>query len=53
MSTISSNGHAGRSVNLTTLFLDMFGPPKQLCTMCLYFRQLLTTALLELPKGGK
>ena len=52
MFTIKSNGHVGRSVNGTTLFLDRFGPPKQLCTDK-YFRQLLTTALLELPKGGK
>ena len=39
---------SGRSVNLPTLFLDRLGPPKRLnSTVCTYFRQKLTTALLE------
>ena len=43
---------SGRSVNLTTLFLGRFRPPKRLTsTSCTYFRQLLTTALLEKAKG--
>ena len=38
----------GRSVNLTTLFLDRLRPPKWLTsTLCTYFCQSLTTALLE------
>ena len=43
----------GHSVNLTTLFLDRLRPPKWLTsTWCTYFRQELTTALLE-SGGGK
>ena len=36
---------AGRLVNLTKLFLDRLRPS------CTYFRQLLTTALLQLMEG--
>ena len=40
---------SGRSVNLTTLFLGRLRHPKRLTiTSCTYFRQLLTTALLEI-----
>ena len=43
---------SGRSVNLTTLFLGRLRPPKRLTnTSCTYFRQLLTTALLEKEEG--
>ena len=39
-----------RSVNLATLFLDK--PPRQFTsTLCPFFRQLLTTALLNQRKG--
>ena len=42
---------SGRSVYLTTLFLGRLRPPKGLTsTSCTYFRQLLTTALLEKRK---
>ena len=41
-----------RSVNLTTLFLDRLRPPKRLTsTSCTYFRQKLTSALLESAEG--
>ena len=41
-----------RSVNLTTLFLGRLRPPKRLTsTSCTYFRQELTTALLEKAEG--
>ena len=41
----------GRSVNLTTLFLGRLRPPKRLTsTSCTYFRQELTTALLNQRK---
>ena len=41
-----------RSVNLTTLFLGRLRPPKRLTsTSCTYFRQQLTTALLEKAEG--
>ena len=43
---------SGRSVNLPTLFLGRLRPPKRLTsTLCTYFRQKLTTALLESAKG--
>ena len=43
---------SGRSVNLTTLFLGRLRPPKRLTsTSCTYFRQQLTTALLEKAEG--
>ena len=43
---------SGRSVNLPTLFLGRLRPPKQLTsTSCTYFRQKLTTALLESAEG--
>ena len=43
---------SGRSVNLPTLFLGRLRPPKQLTsTLCTYFRQKLTTALLESGEG--
>ena len=43
---------SGRSVNLTTLFLGRLRPPKRLTsTSCTYFRQSLTTALLEKAEG--
>ena len=38
---------SGRSVNLPTLFLGRLRPPK----WCTYFRQKLTTALLESAEG--
>ena len=39
---------SGLSVNLPTLFLGRLRPPKRLTsTLCTYFRQKLTTALLE------
>ena len=39
---------SGRSVNLTTLFLGRLRPPKRLTsTSYTYFRQYMTTALLE------
>ena len=42
----------GRSVNPTTLFLGRLRPPKRLTsTSCTYFRQYLTTALLEKAEG--
>ena len=41
-----------RSVNLTTLFLGRLRPPKRLTsTSCTYFRQKMTTALLEKAEG--
>ena len=43
---------SGRSVNLPTLFLGRLGPLKRLTsTLCTYFRQKLTTALLESAEG--
>ena len=43
---------SGRSFNLPTLFQDRLRPPKQLTsTLCTYFRQKLTTALLESAEG--
>ena len=50
---------SGRSVNLTTLFMGRLRPPKRLtstsCTLTstsyTYFRQLLTTVLLEKAEG--
>ena len=43
---------SGRSVNLPTLFLGRFRPPKRLTsTLCTYFRQKLTTALLDSAEG--
>ena len=43
---------SGRSVNSPTLFLDRLRPPKWLTsTLCTYFRQKLTTALLESAEG--
>ena len=43
---------SGRSVNLTTLFLGKLRPPKRLTsTSSTYFRQKLTTALLEKAEG--
>ena len=43
---------SGRSVNLTTLFLGRLRSPKRLTsTSCTYFRQWLTTALLEKAEG--
>ena len=43
---------SGRSVNLPTIFLGRLRPPKRLTsTLCTYFRQKLTTALLESAKG--
>ena len=43
---------SGRSFILTTLFLGRHRPPKRLTsTSCTYFRQLLTTALLEKAEG--
>ena len=43
---------SGRSVNLPTLFLGRLRPPKRLTsTLCTYFRQKLTTALLESAEG--
>ena len=43
---------SGRSVNLPTLFLGRLRPPKRLIsTLCTYFRQKLTTALLESAEG--
>ena len=42
---------SGRSVNLTTLFPGRLRPPKRLTsTSCTYFRQQLTTALLNQRK---
>ena len=42
---------SGRSVKLTTLFLGRLTPPKRLTsTSCTYFRQLLTTAVLNQRK---
>ena len=39
-STVNIKVMAGRSVNLTTLFLGRFRPPKRLTsTSCTYFRQ--------------
>ena len=41
-----------RSVNLPTLLLGRLRPPKRLTsTLCTYFRQKLTTALLESAEG--
>ena len=49
---LTSKVMSGRSVNLTTLFLGRLRPPKRLTsTSCTYFRQELTTALLE--KSGR
>ena len=43
---------SGRSVNLPTLFLGRLRPPKRLTsTLCTYFRQKLTTVLLESAEG--
>ena len=45
---------SGRSINLTTLFLGRLRPPKRLhvtSASCTYFRQSVTTALLEPAKG--
>ena len=43
---------SGRSVNLTTLFLDRLRPPKRLTSIsCIYFHQKPTTALLESVEG--
>ena len=43
---------SGRSVNLPTLFLVRLRPPKRLTsTLYTYFRQKLTTALLESAEG--
>ena len=43
---------SGRSVNLPTLFLGRHRPPKRLTsTLCTYFRQKLTTVLLESAEG--
>ena len=43
---------SGRSVNLPTLFLGRLRPPKRLTsTLCTYFRQKLTTALLVSAEG--
>ena len=43
---------SGQSVNLPTLFLGRLRPPKRLTsTLCTYFRQKLTTALLESAEG--
>ena len=43
---------SGRSVNLPTLFLGSLRPPKRLTsTLCTYFRQKLTNALLESAEG--
>ena len=43
---------SGRSVNLPTLFQGRLRPPKRLTsTLCTYFRQKLTTALLESAEG--
>ena len=43
---------SGRSVILPTLFLGRLRPPKRLTsTSCTYFRQLLTTGLLESAEG--
>ena len=43
---------SGRSVNLPTIFLGRLRPPKRLTsTLCTYFRQKLTTALLESAEG--
>ena len=43
---------SGRSFNLPTLFLGRLRPPKRLIsTLCTYFRQKLTTALLESAEG--
>ena len=43
---------SGLSVNLPTLFLGRLRPPKRLTsTLCTYFRQKLTTALLESAEG--
>ena len=45
---------SGRSVNLPTLFLGRLRAPKRLTsTLCTYFRQKLTTALLESAKGER
>ena len=45
-------GHVGTAVNLPTLFLGRLRPPKRLTsTLCTYFRQKLTTALLESAEG--
>ena len=42
----------GRSVNLSKLFLGRLRPPKRLTsTSCTYFRQELTTVLLESTEG--
>ena len=43
---------SGQSFNLPTLFLGRLRPPKRLTsTLCTYFRQKLTTALLESAEG--
>ena len=43
---------SGPSDNLPTLFLGRLRPPKRLTsTLCTYFRQKLTTALLESAEG--
>ena len=43
---------SGRSANLTTLFVGRLRPPKRLTSpSCTYFRQLLTTVLLESVEG--
>ena len=43
---------SGQSVNLPTLFLGRLRPPKRLTsTLCTYFRQKLTTALLKSAVG--
>ena len=43
---------SGRSVNLSILFPGRLRPPKWLIsTSCTYFRQLLTTALLQSAEG--
>ena len=43
---------SGRSVNLPTLFLGRLRPPERLTsTLCTYFHQKLTTALLESAEG--
>ena len=51
-STVNNYGHGGRSVNLTTLFLDRPIPTKRLTsTQRSFFRHLSTTALLESAEG--
>ena len=45
---------SGQSVNLTTLFLGRFRPPKWLTTtLCTYFCQYMTTAHLESAEGER